>query len=303
MLTSTLTMSFSFSFIESLTSSLTMSLRFCFIQEVRFCVHVKKFNHYFPKLGTILSGLFFEISRKSKYHRTFWLNILKRRRVNGSIVIVLKSRIGTELQKKLFLIHIYSESLPEQVSVCPCVRVSVCPCVRVSFKNKSTFSFKKKVKSFRLTRFSARNGLAERANPCRAKDGKRETRPRDEDGDGSCCWAMLVCRTSRQKSGQSTIASLLHQEAIEDTNFIQDVFDRKVRNTTGSFFCFQRENTPKRKYLAMFCCILCYRMNNFINQFIQSYDLNFPGVISSTGVVRGCLSEQTHRVKLLQQHQ
>ncbi|CAB0011323.1 unnamed protein product [Nesidiocoris tenuis] len=44
--------------------------------------------------------------------------------VNGSIVIVLKSRIGTELQKKLFLIHIYSESLPEQVSVCPCVRVA-----------------------------------------------------------------------------------------------------------------------------------------------------------------------------------
>ncbi|CAB0013506.1 unnamed protein product, partial [Nesidiocoris tenuis] len=42
-------------------------------------------------------------------------------RVNGSIAIVLKSRIGTELQKKLFLIHIYSESLPEQVSVCPCV--------------------------------------------------------------------------------------------------------------------------------------------------------------------------------------
>ncbi|CAB0006343.1 unnamed protein product [Nesidiocoris tenuis] len=37
--------------------------------------------------------------------------------VNGSIVIVLKSRIGTELQKKLFLTHIYSESLPEQVSV------------------------------------------------------------------------------------------------------------------------------------------------------------------------------------------
>ncbi|CAB0004689.1 unnamed protein product [Nesidiocoris tenuis] len=35
---------------------------------------------------------------------------------NGSIVIVLKSRIGTELQKKLFLMHIYSESLPEQVS-------------------------------------------------------------------------------------------------------------------------------------------------------------------------------------------
>ncbi|CAA9997681.1 unnamed protein product [Nesidiocoris tenuis] len=39
------------------------------------------------------------------------------RRVNGSIVIVLKSRIGTELQKELFLTHIYSESLPEQVSV------------------------------------------------------------------------------------------------------------------------------------------------------------------------------------------
>ncbi|CAB0005744.1 unnamed protein product, partial [Nesidiocoris tenuis] len=38
-------------------------------------------------------------------------------RVNGSIGVVLKSRIGTELQKKLFLIHIYSESLPEQVSM------------------------------------------------------------------------------------------------------------------------------------------------------------------------------------------
>ncbi|CAB0018262.1 unnamed protein product [Nesidiocoris tenuis] len=53
-----------------------------------------------------------------------WLSFVK---VNGSIVIVLKSRIGTELQKKLFLIHIYSESLPEQVSVCPCVRVSQPP--------------------------------------------------------------------------------------------------------------------------------------------------------------------------------
>ncbi|CAA9995446.1 unnamed protein product, partial [Nesidiocoris tenuis] len=51
--------------------------------------------------------------------RTIW--IASSRRVNGSIVIVLKSRIGTEIQKKLFLIHIYSESLPEQVSVCPCV--------------------------------------------------------------------------------------------------------------------------------------------------------------------------------------
>ncbi|CAB0009770.1 unnamed protein product, partial [Nesidiocoris tenuis] len=44
-------------------------------------------------------------------------------RVNGSIGIVLKSRIGTELQKKLFLVHMYSESLPEQVSVCPCARL------------------------------------------------------------------------------------------------------------------------------------------------------------------------------------
>ncbi|CAB0003831.1 unnamed protein product, partial [Nesidiocoris tenuis] len=35
-------------------------------------------------------------------------------RVNGSIGIVLKSRIGTELQKKLLLIHIYSDSLLEQ---------------------------------------------------------------------------------------------------------------------------------------------------------------------------------------------
>ncbi|CAB0002644.1 unnamed protein product [Nesidiocoris tenuis] len=47
--------------------------------------------------------------------------------VNGSIVIVLKSRIGTELQKKLFLIHTYSESLPEQVSVCPCIRIRIPP--------------------------------------------------------------------------------------------------------------------------------------------------------------------------------
>ncbi|CAB0016927.1 unnamed protein product [Nesidiocoris tenuis] len=44
---------------------------------------------------------------------------LHRHPVNGSIGIVPKSRIGTELQKKLFLVHIYSESLPEQVSVCP----------------------------------------------------------------------------------------------------------------------------------------------------------------------------------------
>ncbi|CAB0014682.1 unnamed protein product, partial [Nesidiocoris tenuis] len=44
-------------------------------------------------------------------------------RVNGSIGIVLKSRFGTEHQKKLFLVHIYSESLPEQVSVCPCVHI------------------------------------------------------------------------------------------------------------------------------------------------------------------------------------
>ncbi|CAB0004574.1 unnamed protein product, partial [Nesidiocoris tenuis] len=56
--------------------------------------------------------------------RAFLISCQSPSRVNGSIVIVLKSRIGTELQKKLFLIHIYSESLPEQVSVCPCVRVS-----------------------------------------------------------------------------------------------------------------------------------------------------------------------------------
>ncbi|CAB0017873.1 unnamed protein product, partial [Nesidiocoris tenuis] len=36
-------------------------------------------------------------------------------RVNGSIGIVLKSRIGTELLKKLLLMHIHSKSLPEQV--------------------------------------------------------------------------------------------------------------------------------------------------------------------------------------------
>ncbi|CAA9993399.1 unnamed protein product [Nesidiocoris tenuis] len=43
------------------------------------------------------------------------------KRVNGSIGIVLKSRTGTELQKKRFLRHIYSESLPKQVSPCPSV--------------------------------------------------------------------------------------------------------------------------------------------------------------------------------------
>ncbi|CAB0003046.1 unnamed protein product [Nesidiocoris tenuis] len=42
---------------------------------------------------------------------------LTRTLVNVSIVIVLKLRIGTELQKKRLLNHIYSESLPEQVSV------------------------------------------------------------------------------------------------------------------------------------------------------------------------------------------
>ncbi|CAB0006833.1 unnamed protein product [Nesidiocoris tenuis] len=61
------------------------------------------------------------------------------KRVNGSIVIVLKSRIGTELQKKLFLIHIYSESLPEQVSVCPCVRVSHPTVIRVVVTGRLLF--------------------------------------------------------------------------------------------------------------------------------------------------------------------
>ncbi|CAB0016928.1 unnamed protein product [Nesidiocoris tenuis] len=70
-------------------------------------------------------------------------------RVNGSIVIVLKSRIGTELQKKLFLIHIYSESLPEQVSVCPCVRVSVCPLVPVFFGGGLKTKKINKIYSFR----------------------------------------------------------------------------------------------------------------------------------------------------------
>ncbi|CAA9995336.1 unnamed protein product [Nesidiocoris tenuis] len=45
-------------------------------------------------------------------------------RVNGSIGIVLESRIGKELQKILSLLHVHSESLPEQVSVCPSFRVS-----------------------------------------------------------------------------------------------------------------------------------------------------------------------------------
>ncbi|CAB0001330.1 unnamed protein product, partial [Nesidiocoris tenuis] len=76
--------------------------------------------------------------------------------VNGSIVIVLKSRIGTELQKKLFLIHIYSESLPEQVSVCPCVRVSVCPCVRTENRNQVTSSaiYSAEITSYKIHRNS-----------------------------------------------------------------------------------------------------------------------------------------------------
>ncbi|CAB0014833.1 unnamed protein product [Nesidiocoris tenuis] len=41
------------------------------------------------------------------------------------IVIVLKSRIGTELQKKLLLIHIYSESLPEQIARFAIAKASV----------------------------------------------------------------------------------------------------------------------------------------------------------------------------------
>ncbi|CAB0008638.1 unnamed protein product [Nesidiocoris tenuis] len=38
------------------------------------------------------------------------------KRVNEGIAIVIKSRFRTELQKKRLLIHIYSESLPEQVA-------------------------------------------------------------------------------------------------------------------------------------------------------------------------------------------
>ncbi|CAB0004672.1 unnamed protein product, partial [Nesidiocoris tenuis] len=45
------------------------------------------------------------------------------KKVNGSIVIVLKSRIGTELQKKLFL---YTFTQNHFLNKCLCVRVSVC---------------------------------------------------------------------------------------------------------------------------------------------------------------------------------
>ncbi|CAA9996543.1 unnamed protein product, partial [Nesidiocoris tenuis] len=44
-----------------------------------------------------------------------WKVLASRKEVNGSIGIFLKSRIGTEPQKKPFLLYIYSESLPEQV--------------------------------------------------------------------------------------------------------------------------------------------------------------------------------------------
>ncbi|CAB0013881.1 unnamed protein product [Nesidiocoris tenuis] len=57
------------------------------------------------------NGLFLCKFETTEVTRAIW-----RSKVNGSIGIVLKSRIGTELQKKLILIHIYSESLPEQVS-------------------------------------------------------------------------------------------------------------------------------------------------------------------------------------------
>ncbi|CAB0015712.1 unnamed protein product, partial [Nesidiocoris tenuis] len=61
-----------------------------------------------------------EISSQNDKKTSDLFNLnLDNAQVNGSIGIVLKSRIGMELQKKLFLIHIYSESLPEQVSVCP----------------------------------------------------------------------------------------------------------------------------------------------------------------------------------------
>ncbi|CAB0019679.1 unnamed protein product, partial [Nesidiocoris tenuis] len=52
-------------------------------------------------------------------NRDICFSLVCKLKVNRSIGTVLKSRIGTELQKKLFLIHIYSESLPEHVSVCP----------------------------------------------------------------------------------------------------------------------------------------------------------------------------------------
>ncbi|CAA9995325.1 unnamed protein product, partial [Nesidiocoris tenuis] len=75
-------------------------------------------DFHVPSLDCVVDGqnkyICFSRIRQKKGSRTIAHN-----KVNGSIVIVLKSRIGTELQKKLFLIHIYSESLPEQVSVCP----------------------------------------------------------------------------------------------------------------------------------------------------------------------------------------
>ncbi|CAB0009141.1 unnamed protein product [Nesidiocoris tenuis] len=58
-----------------------------------------------------------QMSFVKPHEHVFVLHVFQHQQlVNGSIVIVLKSRIGTELQKKLFLIHICSESLPEQVS-------------------------------------------------------------------------------------------------------------------------------------------------------------------------------------------
>ncbi|CAA9995014.1 unnamed protein product [Nesidiocoris tenuis] len=75
-------------------------------------------------LGPKCTGEAHATTRSSRYHQDGVRSDGRALRIyqanhaaadDRSIGVVLKSRIGTELQKKLFLIHIYSESLPEQV--------------------------------------------------------------------------------------------------------------------------------------------------------------------------------------------
>ncbi|CAB0017739.1 unnamed protein product, partial [Nesidiocoris tenuis] len=84
------------------------------------CLMARQVCYEDPSCSPILETIPRVCGPESDTGRTFFMQEISilpilNRRLNGSIVIVLKSRIGTELQKKLFLIHIYSESLPEQV--------------------------------------------------------------------------------------------------------------------------------------------------------------------------------------------
>ncbi|CAB0011131.1 unnamed protein product, partial [Nesidiocoris tenuis] len=80
-------------------------------------------NYQGVPLGVASNGDLYE-NYKNVYHQPptmrFYFHTYNAR---GSVGIVLKSRIGTEPQKKLSLINIYSESLPEQATMCPSVSI------------------------------------------------------------------------------------------------------------------------------------------------------------------------------------